>query len=38
MSQNRGREDQQNVMEHLKLQGGYSEQQVSAIMRKSIEL
>lgn len=38
MSQNRGREDQQNVMEHLRLQGGYSEQQVSAIMRKSIEL
>jgi len=25
-------------MEHLKLQGGYSEQQVSAIMRKNIEL
>ena len=38
MSQNRGSEDQKNIMECLKLHGGHSEQLVSEIMRKNIEL
>ena len=37
MSQNRGVDDQKNVMEHLKSHGGNSARRVSEIMRKNIE-